>query len=203
MKRAATLLPRLFAAAALFALLILLRSVILDYIIGPAASVAWLIWRVLASVDQGTWWLLLVGLFLILPFTLIRSMRKDAWQEDSPKVSPDRLLQPYERWRSQIVDAASDTTSKQLLARRLRQLIVDAIVHVEQRNPLAVLEDLETNRFLLPAEVHTFLNPSKERHLNAREWLHRLLRQKKVDTCRVVAEALDWLQAYMEKKHEE
>ena len=61
---------RIFTGIALLAALaagFFLRETLLRYVLQPLAELLWLVWRILASVDQKIYWYtLIVGLFLLV-----------------------------------------------------------------------------------------------------------------------------------------
>jgi hypothetical protein len=71
MKIVKKLLPRLLLLVVLILLIVAFWSTFMTYLVGPIASVIWLFWRVLTSVNQGVYWFLIICLYIILLLQLI------------------------------------------------------------------------------------------------------------------------------------
>ncbi len=85
------LLPRLLLLVVLILLIVAFWSTFMTYLVGPIASVIWLFWRVLTSVNQGVYWFLIICLYIILLLQLIPS--KSELKQNAIEKYPEQVAQ--------------------------------------------------------------------------------------------------------------
>jgi len=109
-------------------IVIVFRDYLLAYLVQPIAQLGWLLWRIIASVDQYIYW---VGLIILSSIFIIRFV---LWREgdDAPSAYPEFSLPPsrIEFWQALIENAALDRSAKQELNKNLIRLLHDG--HDEQ-----------------------------------------------------------------------
>ncbi|MBC8504175.1 MAG: hypothetical protein ISR58_19600 [Anaerolineales bacterium] len=109
----------------LVALLISGRSFLTTYIAEPVAILGWVVWRIIESVDQNIYWVLLIVLcsMLVVRFALIRMETFPSSAYLEPEMNPARLG----HWQRLIKEAGFGKSERQVLEERLLQLLLDSV----------------------------------------------------------------------------
>jgi hypothetical protein len=118
-------------ALAVFVLLLLIgfllsyRSFLMTTIVEPIAMLGWVAWRIVISVDQSIYWMLLLIIcsiiFVHFAFSGKGPLPKSAYQDSSSV--PGRL----EFWRQLIEQAALGNSERAALQEKITQLYVDGL----------------------------------------------------------------------------
>lgn len=101
------------------------RSFIFPYVISPVAQFLWAIYRIFASVHQRVYWLLLVGLIILLAYRVIFSIPRDFQDKYLSELSkPIGREQFWLKVISRAIKQGED--SHEFLRRQLGQLFLSA-----------------------------------------------------------------------------
>ncbi len=145
-------------------LAILFRSFILEYLAAPFALVLWVFWRLLQSVDQTLYWILLILLALLAGLArLIRLLEnKSAVLELTSQSGSSAVLERIHYWRESIRLACFRTTGSHTVENNLGKMVAE--VYASQQPNIAYFEvyaALKEHQLPLPKPIDAFLFPSE------------------------------------------
>ena len=129
------------AIVLLAAVVVIFRSFFMTYIIEPIALLFWVAWRLLASVDQNMYWMILIAACLILVIRLIPTESDNT----SPVTYSYRLPNRVEHWKTLITDARRGEEDLEALRESLKTLYMSARPQSEGPGRKS-LEELISNR---------------------------------------------------------
>ncbi len=183
----------------LFGFPVLLR----DYLVRPVAISLWAIWRIIISVDQGVYWILLVALCALLMIRIFSAsdhVAPAASDEQPARQRPTRV----EHWRSLFRSAARTDEGDVALRASLRSLLAATIRQAHRPVGTDVAEALAARHITLPPRVRRYLeldDGSDLRRLRSfslrsllRQWLGRPPQQD----SGTIDEVLHWMETALE-----
>ena len=115
----------IFITTLFVSLIVVFRSFIFMYIVRPVALLFWALWRVVSSVHQNIYWVVLIVLCLIL---IMRILPSD--QDTSSRSiynDRDKSLARVEYWRTLMKEAIPGNDKNRILRDSLRNLLISAI----------------------------------------------------------------------------
>jgi hypothetical protein len=192
-------------------LVIVFRSFLMTTIIEPVALLIWLGWRILSSVDQGTYWIILI---LICTLLVIRLL---AFSKDEASISAyNDLYRPPSRlkfWKGLIEDSVLGKNENEQLRSKLKELSINLITR--DRQPESVKTDgfITAQKKSLPLVVQQNLFDQSENAANGltKNWLIRVIslfprfrkRGKEImpQDYRMIDEVLTWMETELEINH--
>lgn len=138
---------------------IVFPPLILDYLVTPLALVLWVIWRVLQSVDQAIYWILLI--FSAVAYALLRAYRSAQATADlgyTPASDPNSAMAAFNYWRVAIRVAGDETGKHNTLEHDLGHML--ATIYAAKQPRVAqfeIYDALKLRQMPLPENVYTFL----------------------------------------------
>jgi hypothetical protein len=186
------------------------RAALQEFVVTPAAFLAWFFARTVESVSQQIYWGVMIGLAVL--YAAIRLAGQKSEAPSAPPEDSNVTLDSIARWRSLIPLSNEETGSLGNLQRNLREMLATIFA---SRHPDSVHwevdEALQSGRIPLPNEVHAFLFPTPP---EAESFLRRILRAPGVwlrqwtgrDTAgyhRSIEQVLAYLESIMEKQHDD
>lgn len=203
-------LAKIIAAILLIALVItalVLPDPFNAYVASPVAISLWAIWRIIISVDQSVYWVLLIALCCLLMIRVfsvhIGAPLPEVEQPSTPQQTRvDRWRRLFrEAGRSREGDAALRASLRSLLAATVRQADKPAIDDIGQA--------LAAVHISLPPRIRDYLAIDEDGH----EWptrpvpilarIRRRLAGAAGSDEQRIDEVLDWMEAAMEIKHDQ
>lgn len=197
---------------------LLFPSFIQDTFVTPLALVLWLFWRILQSVDQKIYWILLVCSVLIYFLTrLYRSIPEQPAFEKAPSAHPNAALERINNWKTLIQLTAMETSPSSALQDSLGKML--AALYASQQ-PEAVLYEiydaLKLRQIPLPESVGTFLFPEKStgakwsfKHLLQAAWnvprkrIRRWTGRETADYYQTLKQVIDFMESVLEHNHDD
>ena len=193
-------------------------SFVQDNFITPLALVLWLGWRILQSVDQQVYWLVLI---LAVVFYFLIRLYRWALEGDTVEQSQSRYsnaaLEQMSHWRTSIrlTDFKIDRSNslERDLAQMLAALYASKQLHVA---PHEVYSALEYRQMPLPEPVYTFLFPAQSsgakrsakqilRNLRdiPRKQIRRWTGREKAEYYQLLDQALKFMESVVENEHDD
>lgn len=189
------------------------RSFLMSYIIEPIALLFWAVWRIISSVDQNLYWIVLIVICAILVIRMIPSEK-----EGSPSPSYLYTYKPPNRveyWQTIIDESNLGKHKSEYLRNRIKELTMTVISQVEQPATTELDEIVAAGIPSLPLEARQYLFPSngedgissiKDDQLNRtigiprwlRRWRSKYLHQNNA----MLDEVLTWMETELEINHE-
>jgi hypothetical protein len=134
----------------------------MTYIIEPVVLLCWLVWRILAGVDQNIYWIVLIVFCSILVIRLIFSGRQ------KPSISAyDFTYNPLnrvERWQTLIIDADLGKNESESLRESMKDLLITVITQVERSGSTEPEDMIEKVSASLPLGAQRYLFPLSRKH---------------------------------------
>lgn len=199
-KYAIVLLVALIAAALAFSAF--LRA----YVVGPAATMLWAGWRVVASVDQRVYWLLLVVLCSLLIIRVFSLRGGEAPSATEPGIPTPRTRVEY--WRTLFSNAAHSPDAQAALRLALRDLQA-AGMRRAPHGPDGELQALLAERGLhLPADIAALLSAEgaerpRSRIAHVRGRLRDRIGRRPAFNDQAIERTLRWMEETMETSHDQ
>jgi hypothetical protein len=163
-------------AALLFFTAFLLRDFLLENFVKPIALLLWSGNRLIASIDQSTYW---AGLILVLIcFSLLRFLRRNVIQEVEHAENGNATLDRIRYWRTLILLTTHQSGRFNFLKNALQKLMKDIYAAKQSSQaPWKIHQDIEQGDMLLPDSISAFLllGPSNNAPPNSMQRLQRLL----------------------------
>ncbi|HLO15543.1 MAG TPA: hypothetical protein VK206_11985 [Anaerolineales bacterium] len=182
-------------------LAIYFQAFLMTNIFEPIAVLFWALWRIIASVHQNYFWMILIlisSMLLIrfIPFT--RNTSGSAYPDE--RSSPNRV----EDWLRLMKNASDGTEETEFLRDSLKRLLI-SIYQVEQPHYMKMDEGVMPEAALLPEIVHRFLFPTKRKH-NCRsqillfipKWIRNWASKVFQIDNPPIEETLEWMESVME-----
>jgi hypothetical protein len=155
MDRFKTNLVPVVAIVLLAALVVIFRSFFMNYIIQPIALLFWVAWRLLASVDQSLYWMILLAACLILVIRLIPKESPDTFKVTYSYRPPNRV----EHWKALITDARLGDEEREALRGSLKTLYMSARPQIDASDAKGLEEMISTTESSLSREARQYLFP--------------------------------------------
>jgi type IV secretory pathway VirB3-like protein len=183
-------------------------SFVMTNVIEPIALVFWVVWRIIASVDQILYWILLIAVCFLLVLRLIPN-RDGA----TVKAAYNYKYRPGNRidyWTSLIRDSALERESAEILHGNLKSLLTSVFQNSQDSRPIDVAElaaarkvplSLETQRFLFsPGKLDkkVTLSATLSALLLRSRWLLGKTGETNDQDARSIDEIIRWIETEME-----
>jgi len=193
-------------------------SFVQDNFITPIALVLWLGWRILQSIDQQIYWVMLI--FAVVIYCLIRLFR---WVqgvetvEQTQALHANAALEQISYWRTSIrltgfkIDSANSLERN--LAKMLAALYASKQLHVA---PHEIYSALEQRQMPLPEPVYAFLFPAQSSGAkrsfqqilrNLRDMPRKRIRhwtgREKAEYYQLLDQVLKFMESVMENEHDD
>ncbi len=196
----------LLAISLLLALAIYFRAFVVANIFEPVAMLFWAVWRIVASIHQNVYWVILVlACFVIvarlMPFR--RNIARSAYRDEHSSVNR------VESWLRLMKNAPLGTDETDYLRDDLKRLLV-SIQRLERSQSVEPDGGSPLDATPLPPTVHGFLFPANGKHKIVsgdgrlrllfwmpkwfRRWVNRVFR---LDNP-AIEETLAWMESLME-----
>ena len=195
---------------------LLFPSFIQGNFVTPLALVLWLFWRILQSIDQTIYWVLLVFSILTYFFArLYRSIQEPpAFETASPSHS-NVALERINHWRILIQLSAAETSTSSTLQDSLGKMLAALYASRQSEAVLYEIHDaLKLRQIPLPESVGAFLFPEKPigarwsvRSLPQALWtaLRRQIRRwtgrETADYYQTLEQIIAFMEAALEQEH--
>jgi len=203
---------RPFLALSLFLTLAIgFRSFLITNVIEPIAALFWAVWRIVSSVNQTFYWMILIFICLILMMRFIPFGKSNSSHSayNYKHSSPNRV----EYWRTLMINAALDKDEAEYLRDNLNQLLT-AIDQLERSHPGNLDETVMPEQTSLPIAVQRFLFSAKGNHKmwsgdyrlrllfitpgRFRRWAIKFIQPDHA----LIEETLTWMETTMEISHD-
>ena len=159
MKRLTKYILPLLVVGFLASLLFIFRTFFMSNIIEPVAIFLWAIWRIICSVDQKIYWMLLVVICFLLVIRLFPT-GKDNIAHPTYRYrynSPDRV----KYWQTLITHANLGQDQAEYFRDSLKQLLISAFADGKQSHPAGMEEFISSGMLPLSPLARRFLFPPK------------------------------------------
>ena len=195
---------------------LLFPSFIQDNFITPIALVVWLFWRILQSVDQKIYWVLLVFSVVTYFFArLYHSMQAPPAVERTSPSGSNAILERINQWRLSIRLMTIETSTSSVLEDSLGKLL--AALYASRQSeavPYEIYDALKLRQMPLPESVYTFLFPDKsasakwsfKRLLQAiraapRKRIRRWTGREEADYYRALEQVIEFMESVLEHNY--
>jgi len=193
-------------------LVVTFRSFLWINIIEPIALLCWAVWRIISSVNQQIYWMILIVICTILVFRLFLSGKtyfpQSAYYETYKP--PNRV----EYWQTLLKDATLGKKENEDLHDNLKQLLIGILAEDERSDSLDFDEIVAEGQVTLPLALHRLLGPRKEKRklfsiihqqnlipITPR-WLRRWVMKFFPRDNTLIDETLKWMEAELEISYE-
>jgi len=203
------------SAALIFILLVsfivFFRSLLMAYIVEPIALLCWAIWRIVSSVHQNIYWIVLIALCIALiirklPFAGRKTSRLSYTYSYKPPTQVDY-------WRILIKDSVLGKNENEWLRKYLKELFTTVISHTEGIPAMEVEKNFEKRMTPLSPSAHQYLFSSnmkgkffQKNTLNTLyflpRWLRRWGRKFVHQNYSLIDEILDYTETELELNDE-
>jgi hypothetical protein len=190
------------------------RAFLLDNLVMPVALVAWLLWRVVLSVNQAVYW----GLAIVAVTALVvyRLAQAGAVAESISPPAPASILKSLADWRTWLLVTGAESQASDMLRRQLAQMLAAmyAAKSPQAASQFIYYDGLQQGRIPLPARVYAFLFPDEaraaERSRKGRlqrwaerpqAWIRHWTGRDRAEFYRTVEDTLAFMETFMEIKH--
>ena len=197
-------------------------SFVEDNFVTPIALMLWLGWRILQSIDQPVYWLVLI--LAVVFYFLIRlyrwAYRVDAF-EQTQSLDSNAALEQIGYWQTSIRLTDFRIDRSNILARNLARNLAKMLAAVYASKQLHVTQyeiysALEQRQIPLPEPVYTFLFPAQSsgakrsikqilRRLRdiPRKRIHRWTGREKAEYHQLLDQVLEFMESVMENEHDD
>jgi hypothetical protein len=204
--------PLLLFLGSLMSLAVGFRSFFMTNIIEPIAILCWAVWRIITSVNQTIYWMVLIFVCTLLLIRLIPPGKANLLNPAYTyrRKSPSRV----EYWQTLISDAILGNDKTGYLRDNLKQLFLSAFTKIKQSHPMTVEEiiaagkiplSLKARHFLFPPDRQGKTNPIS-RWLDIAsvhpKWLPRWAGKFARRDTTAISEILECLETEMEVEHD-
>lgn len=185
-------------------------SLVFNYLIRPIAVLLWAAWRMVLTVDQSTYWLVVIIFCLLLIVRFASPAKKRASHPAYHyKVSP---VSRVEYWQRLIDESASGDKEAASLRDRLEELVFSAVAPSHRPHSTGLQEITALDQVALPDEVHRYLFPGPVRRglfpgtlahrFRKAKWLQTWNRNFAPPDSASIDEVLRWVENYLEINHD-
>ncbi len=188
-------------------------SVLMTSVLQPIVVSLWLAWRLVASVDQSTYWALIIlvcCVWLVRVLPPGRPRQATAASRDTQEPTPS-----ISRWQALLRNAQRTNAGEEALRANFQEL-TEAILGGEDRSGCRIPQQaLSIKQVKLPATVREYLHPAPPRGqwlsldgvrallARSRGWLRRLVGLAAGPEEATVGELIGWMESMMEIKHDQ
>ncbi len=183
------------------------RDVLSAYLVHPVAISLWAIWRIIISVDQIVYWILLVALCALL---MIRVFSANDHTPPPPTIEQSAKQQRtrIDHWLGLFRSAGRTRGDDAALRASLRQLVTATISQADRPVGPDLAQALAARHIPLPPRVREYLQiggtsespPSRSLSLAAR--LRRWVGRPAAHDNAAIEEVLRWMETVMEINHD-
>jgi hypothetical protein len=189
-----------------------LRSFFILNVVRPASFVIWAVLRILNSVDQDIYWLMLILVCAILVIRLLPANPGSA-QKGAYKYGY-RASSRIEHWQVLITEAAPGTEDDRDLRDNLQRLFISALGPRGKQGPIDLEEiasggkaplSLRAQRFLLASKDYAEVPALRNRFrtfLLAPRWMRRWTGKLTQQNTKLIDEILERMEREMEISHD-
>ncbi len=182
-------------------------DVLSAYVVRPVTLSLWALWRIVASVHQGVYWILLIVLCSLLMLRV--------FSVHEPGVAPAaqqhtaRKQTRVEHWRGLFKQARHGREADEALRSSLRNLLGASLRQADRPVHLGLNEAIAAQHISLPPDVREFLaldepdNAQRARHGSIAARIRRWLQRPGARDDIVIEEVLRWMEAAMEISHDQ
>ena len=169
------------------------RVFLLPYIIEPIALLFWAFWRVISSVDQTIYWILLIVIGAILVFRIIPSNREERLNPayNGRKKSLNRV----EHWQKLIKEAALGKDESKRLRESLEVLLATVAAQEGQSETTAMKEAITRREIPSPLSAQRF-------RLFGPRWFRGWMSKFTPQDYTLIDKTLRWMEIKLELKHD-
>jgi len=200
-------LSALFILILLVSFIVIFRSFLMIYIVEPIALLFWATWRIVSSVHQNIYWIILIALCIIL---MIRKLPFEG--RKTSRLSYTYSYKPPARvdyWRILIKDSILGKNENEWLRKYLKEILITVIAQTEGIPAMEVEKIVEKGMTPLSSSAHQYLFASNvkgkfyhEYKLNIvyflPRWLRRFGRKFIHQNNSVIDEILDYTETELE-----
>lgn len=182
-------------------------------VLQPVAVSLWLAWRMVTSVDQSTYWALLI---LICCVWLVRVLPPGSRKHAAPaSADVQEPITSISHWQALLRSAQHTDAGEAALRENLQELLEEVVGDGEHAGATGLQRLLLSNRAEPSAAVREYLFPSSPRsrwlsldyvhHLGARfvRWLRRASGMPAGPDTTTIDELLGWMETLLEIKHDQ
>lgn len=182
------------------------RSYLLDYLIMPIALLAWGVWRIMLSVDQQFYWILLVIICggLVFRLILFGSGQKDNQMYRYAYRPPSQ----FEHWQTLIKDSLSMGNGRDQLRSSLKEMVITLMVQDEKSDQSNAEMRITPKINMLPPLVRDYLFPPDQMdgiftgNVQKRAWYRKIRFKKQPKDYIFMDSTLQWMETELEIDHE-
>ena len=191
---------------------IFFRAFLFENIIQPIYILILLIYQLLISVDQKTWWILFS--LSILLYVFYRWVQQPSVSQLTPTDRKNVIMQRINYWQTSLHLTRDEIDQPNELRKDLIYIMAD--VYAQQYNNLNTYEiksGLRNGHIPLPHHIHAFLFPEIESSLISNpttnknkvrtalnSWYKKVTRQNVKEYYRSIEEVLVYIESILEKK---
>ena len=138
-------------------IVIIFRSFLIDNIIEPVALLLWLVWRIISSVDQNIYWIVLIFFVVIIFLRLIPPGNEKS--HISAYNYTYEAFSRVEHWQMLIWDSALGWIESEYLRDGLKELLMAVIAQVEHSDTSDSEEVIAKGKVSLSPAARRYLFP--------------------------------------------
>ncbi len=186
---------------------------LLTGVMQPIAVSLWLAWRLVTSVDQSTYWALVV---LICCIWLVRVLPPGRTKQDArPLKDVQQPITHISQWQALFHNAAQSDAGEAALREHLQELLKEVVGDSEHASASDLERRLLSNRLSPPSTVSEYLFPpapagswlslDRLRSLPVRcaRWARRSLGMPTGPDTATIGELLSWMESMMEMRDDQ
>lgn len=188
------------------------RSFLMINIIEPIAAMFWAFWRIISSVNQNIYWVILIIFCAILVIRLVPAGNNNTTNSayNYKHSSQSRV----EYWQSLLTSATMEKDGIERLRSNLKELLQRIIDEEEQSNPTSSEKIALLGKTPLPISVQNFLFPPKQKLktffgglqfqplFSTPRWFRRWATKFIQPDNASIDEVLKWMESTMEISHD-
>lgn len=202
-----SILP-LFILFLFVSLVVIFRSSLLINIVEPVVLILWLFWRIISSVDQSIYWVILIIFCAILVIRII------PFRKEQPSNSAyDYSYTPVNRveyWQKLIIDADLGKNESEYLRDSLKALLITVITQAERTGSWDSEKTDAERSASLPLPAQRYLFPLggkddvfyKDHQRNIKflipGWIRRWARKYMPQDYSLIDEIIGWMETELE-----
>ena len=202
-----SLLP-LFILFLFVSLVVIFRSSLLTNIVEPVVLILWLFWRIISSVDQSIYWVILIIFCTILVIRII-PYRKERTSNSAYDYSYTPVSR-VEYWQKLIIDADLGKNESEYLRDSLKELLINVISQAERSGSWDSEKTVAERSASMPLEAQRYLFPLggkddvfyKDHQRNIKflipGWIKRWSRKYVPQDHSLIDETIRWMETELE-----
>ena len=177
-----------------------------DYLVTPVAISLWAIWRLIISVDQTVYWILLMALCSLL---MIRVFSAPAQVVPASTEQDTKLQTRVQHWRRLFGKVGRTREDDAALRASLRTLLIASISQAGRPAGNELHQALVSRHISLPAPIQEYLGVDESgnsRPVQPSSLLERVRRWRRAPTIRkdgAIEDILQWMEAALEITHDQ